>query len=339
MTSARISYGKLDVPVQRVGPDGLLAARVSMEVLGQRFLAAYTEGDNSEVVATDTMKNVILRRALEYDGVIVEALLDQLGHHFLETYPEMEGLALRAEDLGFEAVTEKLFRMVVGEHAVAELQLERGVDGAIHRRGARSGLEGFRLLKTTGSAFTKFARDGDTTLPERGDRPLFIHLDVHWRYLDPRDALGGDPSRYVAPAQARVRSAFALDPGVRLAFALGLVELARLGFRARTGRLGIGLHVGLVEVVLDVLLVLAGGGVAALALDAFLAGGQVGGAGALLLGVALALRLLLQDARHGLFVRIVRHRGSPCGRRSSLGTPLRRGCRWANAGRVVAGLR
>jgi urate oxidase len=189
VTSARISYGKLAVPVQRVSDRGLLAARVSLEVLGQRFLAAYTEGDNAHVVATDTMKNVVLQRALAYEGTTLEGLLDELGRHFLGTYPEMEGLALRAEDLGFEAVTEKLFRMVDGDHAVAELHLERGGDGEIRREAARSGLEGFRLLKTTGSAFTKFARDGATTLPERGDRPLFIHLDVHWRYLDPRDAV------------------------------------------------------------------------------------------------------------------------------------------------------
>jgi len=232
MTSARISYGKLDVPVQRVGADGLLAARVSMEVLGQRFLAAYTEGDNAQVVATDTMKNVILRRTLAYDGVIVEALLDELGHHFLETYPEMEGLALRAEDLGFEAVTEKLFRMVDADHAVAELHLERGADGTIARRAARSGLEGFRLLKTTGSAFTRFARDGETTLPERGDRPLFVHLDVHWRYLDPRDALGGDPSRYVAPGQVRelildVFDTFVSESIQHLVHAMGTTLLAR----------------------------------------------------------------------------------------------------------------
>ena len=40
------------------------------------------------------------------------------------------------------------------------------------------------LLKTRGSAFTRFARDEYTTLPERGDRPLFIRLDVDWRYAD-----------------------------------------------------------------------------------------------------------------------------------------------------------
>ena len=38
------------------------------------------------------------------------------------------------------------------------------------------------LLKTRGSAFTKFARDEYTTLPERGDRPLFIRVDADWRY-------------------------------------------------------------------------------------------------------------------------------------------------------------
>ena len=59
---------------------GLLACEVSMEVLGQGFLAAYTEGDNSNVVATDTMKNVILRRALEHDGPTLEGFLDALGH-------------------------------------------------------------------------------------------------------------------------------------------------------------------------------------------------------------------------------------------------------------------
>jgi urate oxidase len=232
MTSARISYGKLDVSVQRVSEHGLLAARVSMEVLGQRFLAAYTEGDNSQVVATDTMKNVILRRAREYDGVILEGLLDQLGHSFLETYPEMEGLALRAEDLGFEAVTERLFRMVDGDHAVAELHLERGDDGTVQRRAARSGIEGFRLLKTTGSAFTKFARDGDTTLPERGDRPLFIHLDVHWRYLDPRDALGTDQQRFAAPAAVReviltVFDTFVSESIQHLVHEMGTTLLAR----------------------------------------------------------------------------------------------------------------
>ena len=41
------------------------------------------------------------------------------------------------------------------------------------------------LLKTSGSAFTHFARDEYTTLPERGDRPLFVRIDADWLYADP----------------------------------------------------------------------------------------------------------------------------------------------------------
>src|SRR3954451_8238135 len=86
---------------------------------------------------------------------------------------------------------------------------------------------------------------------------------------------------------------------MRLAFALGLFQRARLGFRTRLRRLGVGGHVGLVQVILDVLLVVARGAVAALAFDLALALGaglEVGAAGALLLRIRIALGLLLQAA-------------------------------------------
>jgi urate oxidase/2-oxo-4-hydroxy-4-carboxy-5-ureidoimidazoline decarboxylase len=196
VTGARISYGKLEVPVHLVRGERLLAADVSMEVLGQGFLPAYTEGDNTNVVATDTMKNVILRRAHEYEGETLEGLLDELGRGFLATYPEMEGLRLWAARQPWTAETGRVFRRVEGDHAVASLELEQSGDGAIAVVAQRSGHVGLRLLKTTGSAFTRFARDDDTTLPERRDRPLFVHLDVHWRYGDPADAVGAG---HVAP--------------------------------------------------------------------------------------------------------------------------------------------
>ena len=106
--------------------------------------------------------------------------------------------------------SDRLFSLADGDHGVAELELERRSGGAIALVAQRSGRAGLRLLKTTGSAFTRFARDDATTLPERSDRPLFIHMDVHWRYADPADALARDPARYVAPAQVRdvVRTVF-----------------------------------------------------------------------------------------------------------------------------------
>jgi urate oxidase / 2-oxo-4-hydroxy-4-carboxy-5-ureidoimidazoline decarboxylase len=184
----KISYGKLRVPLQRVvktagGRHELLACEVSIEVLGENFAAAYTEGDNSAVVATDTMKNFILRESLAYEGDTLEGLLAHLGRGFLATYPVMESVRMTGKELRFDRSSDKLFVREHGDHGVASVLLDG--DGV---REAESGRAGLWLLKVTGSAFTRFARDEYTTLPERGDRPLLIRMDVHWRYGDPEAA-------------------------------------------------------------------------------------------------------------------------------------------------------
>ena len=117
---------------------GLLACEVSMEVLGQGFLAAYTEGDNRDVVATDTMKNVILRHALEHDGPVAGGVprLARAGASSAPTR-RWRALRLRARELPFAPRrrgerSDRLFSLGGGEHGVAELELERG-DGASAR--------------------------------------------------------------------------------------------------------------------------------------------------------------------------------------------------------------
>jgi urate oxidase / 2-oxo-4-hydroxy-4-carboxy-5-ureidoimidazoline decarboxylase len=200
----RISYGKLRVPLQRVvkrddGRHDVLAGEVSIEVLGENFTAAYTEGDNSAVVATDTMKNFILRESLAYGGDTLEGLLLHLGRGFLATYPVMEAVRMTGREHRFDRISGKLFAREHGDHAVAMVELD--ADGI---RDHRSGREDLRLLKVTGSAFTRFARDEYTTLPERVDRPLLIRMDVHWRYGDPE---GG----HVDPWEAREHVAATFD--------------------------------------------------------------------------------------------------------------------------------
>ena len=181
----KISYGKLRVPLQRVarrddGDHDVLACEVSIEVLGENFAAAYVEGDNSAVVATDTMKNFILRESLAYDGDTLEGLLAHLGRGFVATYPVMEAVRMTGREHRFDRLSGKLFAREAGDHAVAMVEIdEHGIGDH------RSGREDLRLLKVTGSAFTRFARDEYTTLPERVDRPLLIRMDVHWRYGDP----------------------------------------------------------------------------------------------------------------------------------------------------------
>lgn len=227
-----ISYGKRAVPIYRVFGTPLLgitpvpespftgranvlvAAEVDIEVFGNDFLPAYTVGDNSLVVATDSMKNIILRLALDYDGPTLEGYLGALGRHFIGTYEHVRDVELRIRELPFPAAivpdgeggfsgSGVLFDG--GGHSdrsVARLRMRRTGEG-VEITGHECGRTGLRLMKVTGSAFTSFVRDEYTTLPERRDRPLFIHLDVFWTCREPHDLLGETASRYVPAEQVR----------------------------------------------------------------------------------------------------------------------------------------
>jgi urate oxidase/2-oxo-4-hydroxy-4-carboxy-5-ureidoimidazoline decarboxylase len=195
---AEIRYGKHNVSFYRTHPvRGLLAGRVSVDVFGDNFLPAYTEGDNREVVATDTMKNFVYAMALEYSGASHEGFAAFLGRRFLSTYPQMQWLRLLIDEIPFALHSQKLLSPLDDDYGSVELELGR--DGL---RSLRCGRRHLRLVKLTGSAFRDFARDAYTTLPEVSDRPLYIHLDVYWRYRRMEDGVSDSATRI---ASERVR--------------------------------------------------------------------------------------------------------------------------------------
>jgi urate oxidase len=227
-----ISYGKAAISVYRTyarplagvpaipeSPftgrgNNLFACEVAVEVFGDDFLPAYTEGDNRNVVATDTMKNFVLQQALAYEGATLEGFLLFVGAQFLDTYPGMERLRLTGIEQPFDAVpvpneddgafgeSGVLFSRSHNAAARATLTLAReGTDIAVIRHGC--GCTGLQLIKLTGSSFARFARDAYTTLPEMVDRPLFIHCDIAWAYTDVADMLAPDHARYIPAEQVR----------------------------------------------------------------------------------------------------------------------------------------
>ncbi|HEY3078550.1 MAG TPA: urate oxidase [Chloroflexota bacterium] len=227
-----IGYGKRQIGVYRTGAgplegvrpipessfagrsNGLFACEVDVEVFGEAVLPAYTEGDNSQVVPTDTMKNFVLERALAFRGATLERFLYDVGRAFLETYPPMQALRMSGRELPFRAApvpsdggrfggSEVLFARSHDDHAVATLDLARAAGGGVAVGDHRCGRVGLQLIKTTGSSFTRFPRDAHTTLPEQVDRPLFVYLDVHWRYRDASDLLDEGHAGYVAAEQVR----------------------------------------------------------------------------------------------------------------------------------------
>jgi urate oxidase len=174
-------------------------------------LPAYTHGDNSMIVATDSMKNFIIRESLAYLGATLEGLLHFLGTGFATTYPQMHTLRLTARELPFSAAIVpdgeggfqpggNLFELQNGARAIASLSVDT-VDDDVVVTGHECGITGMKLMKLTGSAFTRFVRDGYTTLPDRGDRPLYIFMDVAWQYADAADVLDLSRGRYVPAEQ------------------------------------------------------------------------------------------------------------------------------------------
>ena len=218
---ARISYGKLAVPVHASGrhsaargPDRRAARRARVRGRASRCSGRTSSpptprATTRDVVATDTMKNVILREALG------------LRRRGARGFPRTPRAALpraptrRWRGCGCRARAAVRAALSTG---ASERPAVRARAGATTGRRARSSAarrrsrwsrrarpRGLLLLKTTGSAFTRFARDEATTLPERADRPLFIHLDVDWRYADPADALAATRRATSRGAGARRR--------------------------------------------------------------------------------------------------------------------------------------
>jgi urate oxidase len=226
-----IRYGKADVNVYRTygtplvgvtpvpespftGRDNtLMAAEIEIRVRGQGFLESYTEGDNRQVVATDTMKNFIHAASASNPAPTLEGWLVHVGRAFLEQYAHMERITMVGTELPYPAVTvpapdgdgfvasEVLFARGRDDRSTARLDLELDADGSVRLTDHACGREHLELIKITGSSFADFARDEHTTLPERPDRALFTWMDIGWRYANGADALGADPSRYVAGDQ------------------------------------------------------------------------------------------------------------------------------------------
>jgi urate oxidase/2-oxo-4-hydroxy-4-carboxy-5-ureidoimidazoline decarboxylase len=184
------AYGKHAVSVYRIGDGRLFACEVDMLIRGEAFTTSYTEGDNSLVIATDSMKNFIHRTAVECGAVGLEDFLVEIGTRFLARYAHVESVDLEGRERVFAPRAGNVLQRLYDDYASAGVTLFP--DGG---RIEQSGRRGLHLMKLSGSAFAGFVRDEYTTLPETRDRPLFVHLDVHWHNGEPGRRADGERVR------------------------------------------------------------------------------------------------------------------------------------------------
>jgi urate oxidase len=180
-------YGKAETHVVRVtrsGTDGktheIKDLNVSVALTGD-FAASHLEGDNSNVLPTDTQKNTVFAFAKQPIGEIEDFAL-RLARHFVSEFAPIYRARVSIEEQPWARIT------VDGkphEHAFVQVGSEKRTATATCTDDAGwvvSGISDLVVLKSTGSEFRGYIKDRFTTLPEARDRILATSVVARWRY-------------------------------------------------------------------------------------------------------------------------------------------------------------
>jgi urate oxidase len=156
----------------------------TLEILLQGdFESCFTDGDNSKILATDTMKNTVYSLARDSSAACMEEFGKELVNFLLRRNPQVS----RAE----VTISEKAWEHLVAAgkpHPTAfvqsggERQTTRLTRAAGGKCSVASGLENLVIMKTAGSGFEGYIKDSLTTLPPTADRLFGTALRANWNY-------------------------------------------------------------------------------------------------------------------------------------------------------------
>jgi urate oxidase len=176
-------YGKSMVRVMKVRREGAVHHVRELTVaigLEGEFTTAHTEGDNSGVLPTDTMKNTVYAKAKGDPIASIESFALVLGRHFVSTVPHVARARVEIVETQWHRIEAAgrahphTFQRIGPETPMCEVVVERA--------GARvvSGIRSMVILKTAQSGFSGFLRDGLTTLRETDDRLFGTSVTAMW---------------------------------------------------------------------------------------------------------------------------------------------------------------
>lgn len=200
-------YGKAAIHLVRVGrdPAGHQVRDLTVAIaLEGDFERSYTDGDNTLVIATDTMKNTAYAFAKDHLDGALEDYGRALAEHFLEfrqvdrAIVSIRGHHWSAIDVGGSPARDAFVRGGEGTRVATVSATPGGIT-------VQAGVEDLVVLKTTRSGFSGFPRDRYTTLPDTDDRLMATRLSAIWRYGSP----DLDADRTFAAVRSTVLEVFA----------------------------------------------------------------------------------------------------------------------------------
>jgi urate oxidase len=183
---AENTYGKSSIRLMKVKREGALHSVKEWKVevlLSGDFETCFTEGDNSDILPTDTMKNTVYSRARESTAECMEDFGLELAKFFLSRNPQVNGVAINIAATAWDhaAVQGKphpsTFVRGSAETQTTTVTCSQGAAASVI-----SGLEGLVILKTANSGFENYLKDSLTTLLETADRLFGTSMGAQWTY-------------------------------------------------------------------------------------------------------------------------------------------------------------
>jgi len=193
------TYGKGRVRVMRVKRD---TARHEVRELSTKvmlegdFEDSFLSSDNSSVIATDTIKNIVNIVARENPELEAEDFATAVAKYFLSRYGQVASVVVTTQETKWTRI---LVDGAAHDHAFtldSNGQPRVRLHATRHKQKITSGIANFTVLKTTGSGWVGYVMDEATTLKETEDRIFSTAMDASWKW-------GEKPENYPA-ANAKI---------------------------------------------------------------------------------------------------------------------------------------
>ena len=182
-------YGKSRVRLVKVTRDGdthhLYEWNVNVYLTGD-FEACFVDGDNTGLLATDTMKNTVYAVARNSTAATPESFGIEYASFIAGRNPQITYVRVYIEEKTWIRIKAdgvhhgSAFLQRGPDVATANVELPQGGAPTV-----TSGVKGLVILKTSHSAFAGFKRDELTTLPETWDRLFGTEAAITWIYSTP----------------------------------------------------------------------------------------------------------------------------------------------------------
>nr|8OFK_AAA Chain AAA, Uricase [Gallus gallus]8OFK_BBB Chain BBB, Uricase [Gallus gallus]8OFK_CCC Chain CCC, Uricase [Gallus gallus]8OFK_DDD Chain DDD, Uricase [Gallus gallus]8OH8_AAA Chain AAA, Uricase [Gallus gallus]8OH8_BBB Chain BBB, Uricase [Gallus gallus]8OH8_CCC Chain CCC, Uricase [Gallus gallus]8OH8_DDD Chain DDD, Uricase [Gallus gallus] len=184
-------YGKNTIKFLRLHREGKKHFVKEVEVCTHLRLTSaheYLDGNNSFVIPTDTIKNIVLVLAKKNGISSIEQFAIDICKHFMTTFCQVAYVKTYIQEVPWQRQYQNgvphIHSFILVPDGIRFCEAEQCRNGPLV---VCAGIKDLKLMKTTQSGFEGFYRNEHTTLPERNDRILCGEFFCKWSYGECRD--------------------------------------------------------------------------------------------------------------------------------------------------------